>query len=195
VRFDAPWFLVAAPVVGLLLAVLAWWARRARLSRAARWSVALRAQARRRNRLTWLALGWAAALATAALAGPRWGRRVVESTNPALDLVVAADLSRSMLAEDVAPSRLGRTQAQIQRLLHDLAGDRVGLIAFAGRSFILAPLTGDASALHLLVDALHPDQLSAGGTDLAAALRQGRELLLARAAGATPTPTAAAREP
>jgi Ca-activated chloride channel family protein len=179
VRFDAPWFLVAAPIVGLLFALLAWGARRARLTRARRWSHELAGRARRENRLTWFAVACAAAAATVALAGPRWGRRVVESTVPALDMVVAVDLSRSMLAEDVRPSRLGRAQSQIRRLLHDLAGDRVGLIGFAGRSFILAPLTADASALHLLVDALHPDQLSAGGTDLGAALRQGRELLLA----------------
>jgi Ca-activated chloride channel family protein len=178
-QFDAPWFLVAAPVVALLFALLAWGARRARLTRAGRWSVELGRRARRENRMTWLAVACATAAATAALAGPRWGRRVVESTIPALDMVVAVDLSRSMLAEDVPPSRLGRAQSQIRRLLHDLEGDRVGLIGFAGRSFILAPLTADASALHLLVDALHPDQLSAGGTDLSAALRQGRELLLA----------------
>jgi Ca-activated chloride channel homolog len=178
-RFDAPWFLAAAPMVALLFALLAWGARRARLTRARRWSVELGGRARRENRLTWLAVAFAAAAATVALAGPRWGHQVVESTIPALDMVVAVDLSRSMLAEDVKPSRLGRAQSQIRRLLHDLAGDRVGLIAFAGRSFILAPLTADASALHLLVDALHPDQLSAGGTELATALRQGRELLLA----------------
>lgn len=178
-RFDAPWFLVVAPVVAVLFAALAWGARRVRLARARRWSLELGGRARRENRMTWLVIAMAAAAATVALAGPRWGRRVVESTLPALDLVVAVDLSRSMLAEDVAPSRLGRVQQQIRRMLHDLAGDRVGLIGFAGRSFILAPLTGDASALHLLVDALHPDQLSAGGTDLGAALRQGRELLLA----------------
>jgi len=178
-RFDAPWFLLAAPVVALLFALLAWAARRARVTRARRWSQELGGRARRENRMTWLAVACAAAAATVALAGPRWGRRVVESTTPALDLVVAVDLSRSMLAEDVRPSRLGRAQNQIRRLLHDLAGDRVGLIGFAGRSYILAPLTADASALHLLVDALHPDQLSSGGTDLTAALRQGRELLLA----------------
>jgi Ca-activated chloride channel family protein len=104
---------------------------------------------------------------------------VVTSETQALDLVIAVDLSRSMLAEDVRPSRLGRAQAQIRRLVHDLAGDRVGLIGFAGRSFILSPLTGDESALQLLADALHPDLVSAGGSGLAAALRQGRELLLA----------------
>jgi len=178
-RFDAPWFLLAAPAVGVLIGILAWWARRARLRRASHWSGELHRTARRENRLTWLAAGCAAAAVTVALAGPRWGRRVVESTTPALDLVVAVDLSKSMLAEDVDPSRLGRAQQQIRRLLHDVAGDRVGLIGFAGRSYILAPLTADGSALNLIVDALHPDQLSAGGTSLAAALRQGRELLLA----------------
>jgi Ca-activated chloride channel family protein len=178
-RFDAPWFLVAAPLVGLLVGVLAWWARRARLVRAQRWSPELHRSARRANRMTWMVAGGAAAVATAALAGPRYGRRVVETTVPALDLVIAVDLSRSMLAEDVPPSRLGRAQVQIRRLLHDVTGDRVGLIAFAGRSFILAPLTADGSALQLIVDALHPDQLSAGGSSLSSALRQGRELLLA----------------
>jgi Ca-activated chloride channel homolog len=178
-RFDAPWFLVAAPLVGILVGVLAWWARRARLVRAQRWSPELHRSARRANRMTWMAAGAAAAVATAALAGPRYGRRVVETTVPALDLVIAVDLSRSMLAEDVPPSRLGRAQTQIRRLLHDVSGDRVGLIAFAGRSFILAPLTADGSALQLIVDALHPDQLSAGGSSLSSALRQGRELLLA----------------
>jgi Ca-activated chloride channel family protein len=179
VRFDAPWFLVVSPLVGLLVGVLAWWARRARLVRAARWSPELHRSARRVNRMTWSVAAVAAAAASAGLAGPRWGRRVVETTVPALDLVIAVDLSRSMLAEDVPPSRLGRAQVQVRRLLHDASGDRVGLIGFAGRSFILAPLTADASALHLIVDALHPDQLSAGGSSLASALRQGRELLLA----------------
>ena len=178
-RFDAPFVLLTAPIVALLVTLLAWWARRARVRRAAAWSEALGRVARRLDRAGWLWLGMAALCGTVALAGPRWGRQVVTTEAQALDLVIAVDLSRSMLAEDVAPSRLGRVQQQVRRLLHDLPEDRVGLIGFAGRSFILSPLTGDASALQLLVDALHPDLVSAGGTDLGAALRQGRELLLA----------------
>ncbi|MDH4350404.1 MAG: VWA domain-containing protein, partial [Gemmatimonadota bacterium] len=117
-QFDAPWFLIVAPVVAILFALLAWGGRRARLARARRWSQELGARARRENRLTWFVIALAAAAATVALAGPRWGRRVVESTLPALDLVIAVDLSRSMLAEDVAPSRLGRAQQQVRRMLH-----------------------------------------------------------------------------
>jgi Ca-activated chloride channel homolog len=178
-RFDAPLVLAVAPLVALTVALLAWWARRARVRRAAQWSDVLGRVARHLNRAVWVGLALAALCGTVALAGPRWGRQRVSTDTQALDLVIAVDLSRSMLAEDVAPSRLGRTQQQIRRLGHDLEGDRIGLIGFAGRSFILSPLTGDESAVQLLVDALHPDLVSAGGTDLGAALKQGRELLLA----------------
>ena len=177
--FDTPLYLIAAPAVGVLVAILAWAARRARVRHAHLWSAQLGRTARQHGRVVWIGLGLAAALTTVALAGPRWGHQVVEASTPALDLVVAIDISRSMLAEDVSPSRLGRAQAQVHRLLHDLTGDRIGLVGFAGRSFILSPLTADVGALNLLVDALSPDMISAGGTDLAAAMRQGRELLLA----------------
>jgi Ca-activated chloride channel homolog len=177
--FDAPLLLAVAPLMAVAVAGLAWWARHARVTRARRWSDALARSARRTHRGTWAWLGLASLVGSVTLAGPRWGRQVVTSDTQALDLVIAVDLSRSMLAEDVAPSRLGRAQAQIRRLVHDLAGDRVGLIGFAGRSFIMSPLTGDESALHLLTDALHPDLVSAGGSGMAAALRQGRELLMA----------------
>jgi Ca-activated chloride channel family protein len=82
-----------------------------------------------------------------------------------------------MLAEDARPSRLGRARREARRLVEDLDGDRLGLIAFAGSSFILAPLTIDGSAITLYLDALDPEVASEGGTDLAPVLRQGRELL------------------
>ncbi|MBI3082101.1 MAG: VWA domain-containing protein, partial [Gemmatimonadetes bacterium] len=91
--------------------------------------------------------------------------------------MLAIDISRSMLAEDVTPSRLGRARREAGRLVHDLEGDRLGLIAFAGQSFILSPLTIDGGALQLLIDGLDPDMATAGGTELGAALRQGRDLL------------------
>lgn len=175
--FDAPYVLYVAPLVAFGFAALGWWGRRARVRRAARWSAELGAIARRNNRFGAVGIGVAVLAAMTALAGPRWGRQVVTTESPALDLVIAADISRSMLAEDVPPSRLARARSQISRIVHDQRGDRIGLIAFAGRSFILSPLTGDEGALQLLVDALDPDIASAGGTDLAAALTQGRQLL------------------
>ena len=177
IELDSPALLIAAPVIAVLMTALAVWARVARLQRAGRWWAELQQAARRVGRLTPLALGLAAFAAGVALAGPRWGRRTVRSESKALDLVLVVDISRSMLAEDVAPSRLGRARREARRLVHDLAGDRIGLIAFSGQSYILSPLTIDGSALQLLIDALDPNMASAGGTELGGALRQGADLL------------------
>ena len=86
----------------------------------------------------------------------------------------AVDISRSMLAEDVAPNRLQRAVREARRLIQDLEGDRLGLIAFAGRSYILAPLTVDGGAIRMYLDALDPDLASEGGTNLARGAGAGR---------------------
>jgi len=178
--FDYTVVLYVAPLVAALVVGLAYWVRRTRVKRAAHWSDGLRSVAAGHGRRGPLLLGLATLAAVVALAGPRWGTRVVETEAKGLNLVIAVDISRSMLAEDVNPSRLARAKREARRLVHDLSGDRIGLIAFAGQSHIMSPITVDGSALNLLVDALHPDNTSAGGSELARALRQGRELLLAK---------------
>ena len=105
------------------------------------------------------------------------GRTEVTTETRALSLVFAVDISRSMLAEDVAPSRLQRAVREARRLVQDLEGDRLGLIAFAGQSYILAPLTVDGGAVGMYLDALDPDIASEGGTNLARGAAQGAELL------------------
>lgn len=82
-----------------------------------------------------------------------------------------------MLAEDARPSRLQRAAREARRLVQDLGEDRLGLVAFAGRSYILSPLTLDGGAVTLFLDALSPDLASQGGTGLGAALTQGTDLL------------------
>lgn len=177
--FDYPLLLYAAPPIALLVSALAYWAQRTRISRASQWSAQLGAQAARHGRWGILLLGLVAFSIVLALAGPRWGTRVVETDSKGLNLVIAIDISRSMLAEDTEPSRLERAQREARRLIHDLRGDRIGLVAFAGQSYVMSPLTVDGSALHLMVDALDPDIASSGGTALASALKQGHDLLLA----------------
>ena len=122
-------------------------------------------------------LGLTGLAASVALAGPRWGRTEIRTESRALSLVFAMDISRSMLAEDASPNRLQRSVREARRLIQDLEGDRLGLIAFAGRSYILAPLTVDGSAIRLYLDALDPDLASEGGTDLSSVLAQGGQLL------------------
>jgi Ca-activated chloride channel family protein len=182
--FETPMLLVAAPLVGGVLAGLAWLARRRRISAASAWSASLATLARLRARATPFVLALAGLLAAIALAGPRGGPRSVVAETRSLNLVVAVDVSRSMLAEDVAPSRLGRAVREARRLVDDLSGDRIGLIAFAGKSYILAPLTVDGGAVSMYLDALDPDIASEGGTALAAVLRQGGQLLTATKDGA-----------
>lgn len=175
--FDTPLLLFLAPVLALAFGFGGWLARRRRIRLARRWSASLGRVARARGGWAPLVLGLSALLAAVALAGPRAGRTEVKTHTRALSLVFAVDISRSMLAEDVAPSRLQRAAREGRRLIQDLAGDRLGLIAFAGRSYILSPLTVDGGAVRMYLDALDPDLASEGGTSLSAVLAQGTELL------------------
>ncbi len=177
-RFDTPVMLFVAPAVGLIFALAALWARRVRIRHAQRWSESLETQARKNGRFGPIIMGVAALAAVLGLAGPRLGSRTVIAESKALNMVVALDISRSMLAQDVEPSRLERAKSVASRLVHDLGSDRIGLVAFAGESYVMSPLTMDAGALQLLLGALDPEVSSANGTHLEQALRQGRELLL-----------------
>jgi Ca-activated chloride channel family protein len=179
VTFDAPIVVAISPLVGGAVWFAAAWARRARIRRAAAWSEETARTARAAGRLGSGTLALAAALAAVALAGPRWGEERIVTETRGLNLVVAVDISRSMLAEDAGSSRLARALREARRLVQDLDGDRLGLVAFAGTSYILSPLSVDGPALTLYLDALDPDVASDGGTALAPALAQGAELLRA----------------
>lgn len=175
--FDAPLVLFLAPVLAVAFGCAAWLARRRRIQLARRWSPSLGRIARARGGWAPALAGLTALLAAIGLAGPRSGRTEVKTETRALSLVFAMDISRSMLAEDVAPNRLQRASREARRLIQDLEGDRLGMIAFAGRSYILAPLTVDGGAIRMYLDALDPDLASEGGTSLAAVLTQGAQLL------------------
>jgi Ca-activated chloride channel family protein len=177
ITFDAPIVIILAPVVAGVVWAAGVWARRARVRRAAAWSESTARIARAAGRLGAPALGLAAGLAAVALSGPRWGEERIVTETRGLNLVIAIDISRSMLAEDAKPSRLGRALREARRLVQDLDGDRLGLSAFAGTSYILSPLSVDGSALTLYLDALDPDVASEGGTSLGPALSQGIDLL------------------
>jgi len=177
--FDAPIVVALSPLVAVAVWFAAAWARRARIRRAAAWSDQTARIARSAGRLGSGTLGLAAGLAAVALAGPRWGEEKIVTDTRGLNLVIAVDISRSMLAEDASGSRLARALREARRLVQDLDGDRLGLVAFAGTSYILSPLSVDGPALTLYLDALDPEVASEGGTALAPALTQGADLLRA----------------
>ena len=125
---------------------------------------------RRRRRVKFLTLVIAVALLALAAARPQYGTRLRMVERKGIDLVIALDVSKSMLAEDVKPSRLTRARSEIASLIDRLKGDRVGLVAFAGDAFVQCPLTLDYSAVKMLLDAVDVYSVPEPGTNLAKAI-------------------------
>src|SRR5256886_15308080 len=110
------------------------------------------------------------ALAITALAKPRWGYTYEDVKRRGLDLLLAVGTSRGMLSNDVAPNRLERVKLAAQDLINELQGDRVGLIAFAGRAFLQAPLTIDYDAAVESINNLDAKTIPEGGTNISRAI-------------------------
>jgi Ca-activated chloride channel family protein len=102
---------------------------------------------------------------------PKWGYHWEDIKRVGVDIVVAIDVSESMLAEDIKPSRLERAKREVLDLMGMLEGDRIGLVAFAGTSFIECPLTLDYGAFGMFVDYLDPDLIPVPGTAIADAIK------------------------
>jgi Ca-activated chloride channel family protein len=107
---------------------------------------------------------------TVALAGPKIGTEVREIKRQGIDMLVALDLSASMNAEDVRPSRLEKAKFEINRLIERLQGDRVGLVVFTGEAYIQSPMTLDYSALRLFLDIAETEQMPSSATDFKSAM-------------------------
>ena len=105
-----------------------------------------------------------------ALSGPEYGYKWQKIERKGIDIIIALDCSRSMLAEDIKPTRLDRAKREIVDLLTMLQGDRIGLVAFAGTAFMQCPLTLDYEAFHLFLKSLSPDFLPVGGSDIGTAI-------------------------
>src|SRR5205807_6479991 len=110
------------------------------------------------------------ALAIVSLARPQWGYIYEDVKRKGLDLLFAVDTSRSMLSNDVHPNRLERVKLAAQDLVNQLQGDRVGLIAFAGRAFLEAPLTIDYEAAVESINDLDTKTIPEGGTNISEAI-------------------------
>lgn len=128
----------------------------------------------------WLKAGLGVAalvFAVLTLARPRWGEYFLEVRQRGCDLYVLLDVSKSMLAEDVPPNRLERAKADLKVLLTRLKGERVGLIAFAGRAAVKCPLTSDYGFFRLALDDTDTSSAPRGGTAIGDAIRKALEIL------------------
>ena len=110
-----------------------------------------------------------------ALISPRWGYDWKEVETQGTNIIVALDLSKSMLAEDISPSRLARAKFEINKLIDKLSGDRIGLIIFAGDAFLQSPLTHDYLMVKDWVTRLTVDSVETPGTSIKAALAKARK--------------------
>ena len=168
---DAFWMLLAMPVLALL-----WFAA----SRKARVQVQKLVAARLHGLLVGEALGrkwrWALlclglALGIGAWARPQLGQSTSETRGRGRDVIIMVDVSRSMLATDIPPSRLQRAKLAAEDLVRQLPGDRVGLVAFAGSAFLQAPVTADHSAVLTAMRELDPELIPLPGTNISAGLQ------------------------
>lgn len=105
------------------------------------------------------------------LAGPKLGTEVREIEQKGVDLIIGLDLSRSMNAQDIRPSRLEKAKFEISRMIDRAEGNRIGLIVFTGEAFLQSPLTLDHSALRLFLDVADTRQMPTSTTDFASAFK------------------------
>ena len=105
-----------------------------------------------------------------AIANPQIGTKMEEVKREGVDLIIAIDLSNSMLAEDIKPNRLERAKQAISKLIDNLEGDRIGLIVFAGEAYVQLPITTDYSAAKLFLATVNTDIVPTQGTEIAKAI-------------------------
>ncbi|MFT5522311.1 MAG: Ca-activated chloride channel family protein [Pirellulaceae bacterium] len=180
--FDYPWLLLSIwllPVVGFLL----WRAHRRRIMSALQF-----ANSAMIGKLVPTPSGWrelfrgaclliAMALLIVAASSPRFGERIEEVETHGTDVMVLLDVSKSMLARDVAPSRLQRAKSDIRDLLGRLKSDRVGLIAFAGAPVVQVPLTHDQGFYETMLQEVSPASAPRGGSLIGDAIRKALEVM------------------
>ena len=103
-----------------------------------------------------------------ALARPKWGLKQIEAKSLSSDIVIALDVSKSMLAQDLKPDRLSRAKMVFKDLTKELKGQRVGLIAFAGQAYWQCPLTSDIKAFEMFLSLIDTDTVPFAGTNISA---------------------------
>lgn len=118
-----------------------------------------------------LVLSLAFASIVIALVNPKIGTKLETVRSEGVDIVFAVDVSKSMLAEDVAPNRLDKAKQLVTQIINNLVSDRVGIIAYAGRAFPQLPITTDYAAAKMFLQSMNTDMLSSQGTAINEAIK------------------------
>lgn len=179
-KFEHPDFLYLFLAVPVLAGLVAWywlWRKRAeaRFGNPALLARLLPGFSRRRIYLKISLFGLGVAFLAAALSNPQASSKQQKVKQESADVFIALDISESMLAEDVAPSRLERAKSFAQKLVQSLPGQRVGLVFFAGSAYLQMPLSTDYGAAISFLRSASPDMVSEQGTAIGEALDLAEE--------------------
>lgn len=175
-RFEHPYYLyllLVIPALWLIQVVYRFWQRK-QLKAAfddelIQEMAPLRTGAKAWLKLSFLSLGLACLIL--AIANPQFGSKMEEVKRKGIDIMVALDISNSMMAEDLYPNRLERAKRSIQELFAKLKGDRIGIVVFAGEAFVQLPITTDYSAAKLFLNSIDTRLITTQGTDIGNAIQ------------------------
>lgn len=166
------YLMLSAPVLILLFILFLGWRKRAikRFSDHRLFNTLTPDVSSNKPILKMLLLTFGICMLSIALAGPQLGSRLTEVKREGVDIIVAFDVSKSMLAEDIRPSRLERSKQAVSKLIDKLNGDRIGIIVFAGQAYVQLPVTSDYSAAKLFLSTVNTNLVPTQGTAIGKAL-------------------------
>ena len=175
-RFENPiyfWLLLVVPVL-LVIYFLAWRQRRKKMHKLG--DPALLEQlmpdvSRFRPLVKFLLLLLALVVLVCMLARPQMGTKISHEKRSGIETIIALDISNSMMAEDVKPSRLAKSKLLVENLVDHFTNDRIGLVVFAGDAFVQLPITSDYVSAKMFLQNIDPSLIQLQGTDLARAIK------------------------
>jgi Ca-activated chloride channel family protein len=170
------WLLLVIPILIVLFAIVQFWKRHAQ-NKFANQRIIKRLSPNRSHFkpiLKLIVLCLAFACLTIAMVNPKIGTKLQTIKRQGVDIVFAVDVSKSMLAEDVAPNRLEKSKQLVTQIINNLASDRIGIIAYAGKAFPQLPITTDYAAAKMFLQSMNTDMLSSQGTAINDAIQLAR---------------------
>ena len=175
-RFENPeylWLLLIVPAIFLIRLTSDRW-RKARLRRFGDIELVRQLMPNvsvKRSFAKFVLLALALALVVVMLARPQMGAKVATENRNGIETIICIDISNSMLAQDVVPSRLDKTKMLVENLVDHFNNDKIGLVVFAGDAFVQLPITSDYVSAKMFLQNINPSLISAQGTDIAHAVR------------------------
>lgn len=171
------WGLMVIPLIILIFLLLQWWKHRMQRKFASK-PLLKRLSPNTslfKSILKVIVLSLAFACLVMALVNPKLGTKLETVKREGVDIVFAVDVSKSMLAEDIAPNRLEKSKQLVTQILNNLASDRVGIIAYAGKAFPQLPITTDYASAKMFLQSMNTDMLSSQGTAIHEAINLARD--------------------